>query len=638
MKQPTISRWLRSVRRSSRVSITGLYCSELGHECSNETMLRVNRERLFPDLDEKARTLYEKLLHHPGRRRRYVVPYEEIIARFDPQTKFERFHHTALSLMTDAAGGLLRQTGLVGRDFDFLIVNYMAGKTLPSLASRLANKLELRSDVVTYNLGDMGCSAGVISLDLAARLLRGERRARRALVVSLEPVSNLFEHQPDSGAIVGNTLFGEGCAAVAVSSFREPALWVFVRSARALKSDDEGLEAIKLTSGRTGPMIQLSKEIPSVAGEAIRQNLKRLVPTLLTPAEKAAFLATRKVPRWQRHVDHWAVHPGGVQVLKALQKNMKLADADFGPSFRVFEERSNMSSPSCYYALENVERSGPRPGETCLMMSFGSGFKVNTVLLRKGGKRHPAPVEKNAVVVGGTSGIGEAAVKRLCERGYRVVAGSRRVGTPGATFTPQAGVTYLPLDITDEGSTRAFAEEVWSRFFGIDLLVLSSGVASASQPVGRAEAGDWERVVNTNLTGVMRAANALVPQVRTRGRVVLLNSILGRIPLMGNAAYCASKAGLRHFAESMELELRRAGRRVTVHSLFPAYVQTPMLDQVKDSGKPLLRPVSTGRVMTALDAVLDGRCSTGFVLLRDRTIATLYEHFPEFYKRVLSRF
>lgn len=633
--------WLKKPRRKGPTAITGLYCSELGHEVTSESMLATNQEQLFDDLSDEARSLYGKLLRQPGRRRRYVVPYERIIEKFDLKTKFHRFRETSLALMTDACRGLLRETGYTTGDFDFLIVNYMAGKTLPSLAALLANALELRPSIVSYTLGDMGCSAGVASVDLAVRLLRAEQRPKRALVVSLEPVSNLFEHSDDPGAIVGNTLFGEGCAAVAVSSHREPALWRIDGGVRVLMTNDDSKNAITLAPGETGPMIQLSKEIPAVAGQAITENLKRLVPSLLTPAEKLQFLATRKVPRWQKHIDRWAVHPGGIQVLRALQKHLKLSDADLGPSYRVFEERSNMSSPSCFYALQNIEKAGPKQGERALVMSFGSGFKVNSLVLVKGPKRHHAAVERNAVVVGGTSGIGADTAARLSAEGYRIWAGSRRVQADGSgDFQRLPGVRYLPLDVTDEDSLQAFSDAVWQQTFGVDVVVISSGVAGMPAAVGRADPEQWQQIVDTNLTGAMRVVNALLPRVRSGGRLVLVNSMLGRIPLMGSAAYCAAKAGLHHFARSLELELRRDGRKVTVHSVFPAYVETPMLDEIKEDKKarPLLKPVQVKEVTDQIDALLNGHpVREAFVGPRDRAIDAVSRYLPGAYRAIITR-
>jgi predicted naringenin-chalcone synthase len=222
--------------------------------------------------------------------------------------------------MEDASKGVFEQTGLDPDDIDFLVVNYMAGKTLPSLAALISGRLGLRTDCEHVNLGDMGCSAAVASVDVAVRMLLSEKKPGRALVLALEPVSNLFQKADDKGAIVGNTLFGEGCAAVVVSTHKEPMLYEIGARQRVVKADEEGVGAITLAWNDQGPMIQLSKSIPKVAGKAIEANLKRLVPRIISPLDKLKYLITRKVPRWQKRISRWAIHPGGTAVLRGFQK------------------------------------------------------------------------------------------------------------------------------------------------------------------------------------------------------------------------------------------------------------------------------------------------------------------------------
>lgn len=322
MKLPTIGP-LGALQRG-RPIITALFCSELGRAMSNEQIDRANEQLLYSSCSEEARALYRKLLHKdPTRTRRLALTYAEVVAlaaRGDPAQRAEKFREVAVALLLDTAEGLLRQAGLRAADIDFLMVCCMAGKTLPRLASHVAGRVGFRPELVTYNLGDMGCSVGVTAIDLATRLLRAEDRPRRAMVLALEPVSNLFQLTEDAGGIVGNTLFGEGCAGVIVSTHREPALYHFGPGQRTLLADEQGRQAITLAFVPTGALIQLSKEIPGVAGQAIEMNLRRLVPRFISPADALRYLITRKVPRWQRCISRGAVHPGGMVVLRTLQE------------------------------------------------------------------------------------------------------------------------------------------------------------------------------------------------------------------------------------------------------------------------------------------------------------------------------
>lgn len=630
--------WIRNFWKTEP-AITGMFCSDIGVERTSEQMYDINEKGFFDRVDDDQKALYKKLLlKHPDRTRKLVRPYEHIVEHGDDgefrQAEFER---VALELLEDAARGVMAQTGLQPEDIDIIICNYMAGQTLPSLTAHISGRLGLRDDVYTVNMGDMGCSAAVASLDVATRILRSEKRPKRALVISTEPVSNLFRSAGNIGGVVGNTLFGEGSAAVVLSTFREPALYRIKAQQRVHRTDPDSLDAIKTVWQGGGPMIQLSKDIPSVAGRAIEANLKKLVPKLLSPWEKLKFLVTRRVPRWQRKISRWALHPGGMSVLKGLQKQLRLAEADLGPSYEVFQTRSNMSSPSVVYALDNVERSRPKRGERVMMMTFGSGFKVNSMVLEKASKYVYEKARRYAVVAGGTSGIGLDAAKQLAAEGYHLIIGSRRVAHNGS-YERIKGATYLPLDITDSNSVDQFVKDVWKLSYGIDALIVSSGVAPKPKLQGTQNPHDIVSAVQTNLTGAMMLVNAFIPKMRVRGKVVLLNSILGQIPLMGNAAYCATKAGLHHFAEAVGVELKRAGRGVQVHSLYPAYVKTPMLDGVQDGGRTFLKPVEPEVVTRQIARILDGRVHKpdGFILKRDKLIAGLYRYAPGAFKNLLS--
>ncbi|MEM6789616.1 MAG: SDR family NAD(P)-dependent oxidoreductase [Myxococcota bacterium] len=628
--------------RKRQPAITGVFCTDLGEEFTSEQVYEKTEKYLFERMPEETKELYGKLLlRTPDRVRKMMRSYEDILSTTeDGEARQREFERVALTLLEAAARGAMEQCGLGPEDIDIIVCNYMAGQTLPSLTAHVAGALGLRNDIYTVNIGDMGCSAGVASLDMAVRLLRDEKKPKRALVLSTEPVSNLFRASGDTGGVVGNTLFGEGSAAVILSTHREPALYTIEAQQRIHATDPDSLDAIKTVWGEGGPTIQLSQEIPKVAGKAVAANLKRLVPKFLRKRDKLKYLVTKKTPRWQKRIDRWALHPGGYSILKGMQGEFRLADADIGPSYQVFHERSNMSSPSIMYVLDNIEKQRPEPGERVLMMSFGSGFQVNSLVLRKG-PRHVYPeARRSAIVAGGTSGIGLDAAKRLVAEGYRVFIGSRRVGDADADYERIEGATYLPLDIADAASVEAFVDAVWRQSYGVDALVVSSGVAPTPALQGAQSSEDIDRTVQTNLSGAMMLVNATVPKMRVKGKIILINSILGQIPLMGNAAYCASKAGLRHFAESLEVELKRAGRGVEVHSLFPAYVKTPMLEQVQASGKTFLKPVAPAVVTQSIAQLLGvgGRASNGdpFVVPRDKVVAGLYRRLPRTFKSALA--
>jgi NAD(P)-dependent dehydrogenase (short-subunit alcohol dehydrogenase family) len=171
---------------------------------------------------------------------------------------------------------------------------------------------------------------------------------------------------------------------------------------------------------------------------------------------------------------------------------------------------------------------------------------------------------KRVVVTGGTSGIGEATVRRFREEGARAVAvADRDVEDDG-----------LLCDVADAASVeRAFAR-VDELLGGVDVLVANAGI-SIRKPFLEISQADWQRVLDVNLTGVFLCAQqAARRMVAGDGGVILMtastNGLTGH-PFY--ADYNASKAGVILLARTMALEL---APRVRVNAVCPGYVLTPM--------------------------------------------------------------
>merc|ERR1712232_224911 len=117
---------------------------------------------------------------------------------------------------------VLEKTGLAPRDIDFLIVNCSLFVPTPSLCAMICNRFRFREDIRTYNIGGMGCSANVISVDLAKQLLQNQPGSR-ALVVSTEIITPNLYHGNDKSMLLQNTLFRVGGVALVLSSNRRDA-------------------------------------------------------------------------------------------------------------------------------------------------------------------------------------------------------------------------------------------------------------------------------------------------------------------------------------------------------------------------------------------------------------------------------
>lgn len=178
-------------------------------------------------------------------------------------------------------------------------------------------------------------------------------------------------------------------------------------------------------------------------------------------------------------------------------------------------------------------------------------------------------VRGTAVVTGASSGIGAATAARLAATGWDVVIGARRLDRLDAV-AEATGARALPLDVTDDASVAAFAEAVGD----CALLVNNAGGAIGLEPVAAADLQDWQAMYDTNVLGVARVTQALLPALVAsgRGHVVTIGSIAGLEPYPGGGGYNAAKHAVRAVMEVLRMEL--VGQPVRVTEIDPGMVET----------------------------------------------------------------
>ncbi len=178
---------------------------------------------------------------------------------------------------------------------------------------------------------------------------------------------------------------------------------------------------------------------------------------------------------------------------------------------------------------------------------------------------------RRAIVTGGSRGIGFAIAREILAEGGRVMItgldGSRvaaAVAALGAGAEP-ARVDGLVADVRDPQAVARLFEESAKRLGGIDTLVNNAGVGAFVSVAAMSDA-DWRRVIDTNLTGAFLCSRAAIPHLTQAGGGWIINiaSLAGRNSFPEGAAYCASKAGLIAFSESLMQEVRFDNIRVSV--------------------------------------------------------------------------
>ncbi len=193
-----------------------------------------------------------------------------------------------------------------------------------------------------------------------------------------------------------------------------------------------------------------------------------------------------------------------------------------------------------------------------------------------------------AVVVGGTSGIGRALALGLADAGADVVATGRRREMVDATAAEIKGrgrrTLTMCADVADVESMNALRDVCLSDLGRIDILVAAAGVTKRIPTLLMTEA-DWQRIVDTNLTGVLRACQVFgAPMVeQKRGRIITIGSLASFVGLHEVAAYTASKAAVAGLTRALAIEWAPYG--VTVNAIAPGVFQTDLNRELLKSGR-----------------------------------------------------
>lgn len=292
---------------------------------------------------------------------------------------------------------LFENTKINPRDVGVLVVNCSLFNPTPSLSAMIVNKYKLRGNVKSFNLGGMGCSAGVISIDLAKDMLQVHRNTY-AVVVSTENITQNWYFGNKKAMLIPNCLFRVGGTAVLLSnkaSDRRRSKYKMVHTVRTHKGADE--KAFNCVyqeqddNGKTG--VSLSKDLMAIAGEALKANITTLGPLVLPISEQILFFVTlvwKKlfnaklkpyIPDFKLAFDHFCIHAGGRAVIDELEKNLQLSQTHVEASRMTLHRFGNTSSSSIWYELAYIEAKGRmKKGNRVWQIAFGSGFKCNSAV------------------------------------------------------------------------------------------------------------------------------------------------------------------------------------------------------------------------------------------------------------------
>ena len=219
---------------------------------------------------------------------------------------------------------------------------------------------------------------------------------------------------------------------------------------------------------------------------------------------------------------------------------------------------------------------------------------------------------KVAAITGASSGIGEATAEALAGAGAAVSLAARRADRIEALAERIEGnggkALAMETDVTDEEQANAFIRETKEKLGRVDILVNNAGVMLLGPVIG-ADTGEWRRMIDVNLLGLLYCTHAVLPIMGEQGsgHIVNISSVAGRFANFGSAVYNLTKFGVNAFSEALRQEVAAANVKITV--IEPGFVVTelqghnthPMVVEAIDNmRKEIGEPLEAGDIAQAI--------------------------------------
>ena len=186
--------------------------------------------------------------------------------------------------------------------------------------------------------------------------------------------------------------------------------------------------------------------------------------------------------------------------------------------------------------------------------------------------------DKRCIITGASSGIGRETAKIFAKDGVHLILGARRLDRLEvlAEELKELGarsVNVYSLDVCSSSSVKVFCDEALS-FGPPDILLNNAGMAIGVDHLSDGNIDDWQKIMDTNVYGVLRMLRAFLPAMKQNesGHLIMLGSIAGHAVYEGGAVYCASKFAVNAITKTLKLELNGTGIRVS--SVDPGLVET----------------------------------------------------------------
>jgi 3-oxoacyl-[acyl-carrier protein] reductase len=213
---------------------------------------------------------------------------------------------------------------------------------------------------------------------------------------------------------------------------------------------------------------------------------------------------------------------------------------------------------------------------------------------------------KVALITGGSKGIGFGIAEALLKEGYKVAITSRTIASANQAashLVTHGDVLAIEADVADYKSQQDAVKLILEKWGQLDILIANAGVGHFA-PIDELDVDLWKETIDTNLTGVFYSIKATVEEIKkVKGHIFTISSLAGTNFFAGGSAYNASKFGLTGFTQSVMLDLRKYG--VKVSTIMPGSVASHFNDHQPNTEDDAwkIQPEDIGKLIVDLLAM-----------------------------------
>ncbi|XP_038877433.1 3-ketoacyl-CoA synthase 5-like [Benincasa hispida] len=383
------------IKPSPAVYLVDFSCLKPPTSCTILFSTFLRNAMLLDTFNKDSLFFMEKTLRSSGLSEQTCIPpaLHFIPHKTHQQESINEVHMVLFPVMDD----LLTKTHLSSQDIDILIVNCSGFCPSPSLSSIVINKYSMKSDIKSYNLSGMGCSASAVAIQLAENLLQVHKNSN-AVVLSTEILSNGWYPGNEHSKLIINCLFRMGSAAILLSNktqAKESSKYKLIKTLRTQRAFDDKsyLSAIREEDkdGKLG--VSLTKGVVQVVGENLRSNMEILGASILPLSEKLRHGVSRVrkrfldkwqeiyIPNFKTVIQHFCLPVSGGAVIREIGKVLKLKDEEMEAALMTLHRFGNQSSSSLWYELAYLEaKERIEKGERVWQIGLGTGPKCVSLI------------------------------------------------------------------------------------------------------------------------------------------------------------------------------------------------------------------------------------------------------------------